>query len=29
VLTARQEERLISIEGRVDHLEQAASSKHP
>jgi hypothetical protein len=29
VLTARHDERLISIERRVDRLEQAGSSKHP
>jgi hypothetical protein len=29
VLTARQDERLISIERRVDRLEQASTLKHP
>ena len=29
VLTARQDERLIAIERRVDRLEQAPSSRHP
>ena len=29
VLTARQDERLIAIERRVDRLEQASTSKHP
>jgi hypothetical protein len=29
VLTARQDERLISIERRVDRLEQGCALKHP
>jgi hypothetical protein len=29
VLTARQDERLISVERRVDRLEQASALKHP
>jgi hypothetical protein len=29
VLTARQDERLISIERRVDRLEQGSALKHP
>jgi hypothetical protein len=29
VLTARQDERLIAIERRVDRLEQAPAARHP
>ena len=29
VMTARQDERLIAIERRVDRLEQASTVRHP